>query len=460
MTVFFIFLLLYLGVQFFIVYLISKKIKNEKDYLLGGQQVPTFLLMFSLFATWFGAETCIGTSGEVYEKGISGGRADPFGYTLCLLFLGFFVAKKIWNANYTTLGDFFKNRFDEKTEKLASILLLLSSVVWGAAQFRALSQVISSNTQLPLNLTFGITFVFVVSYSTLGGLLGDIYNDFIQGIILILGLSVLIFTILYAEGSDVLFNQTTERLSFITGDETIWQRIDRWAAPVLGSLIAQESVSRLLAARSPQVAQRSAYYSSILYIFVGAIPVLLGLLGPAVLPGVADKEQFLTLLSQKYLSLPLQYLVVGALVAAILSTVDSILISGGGILSHNLIIPLIKVPTEKTKLRFNRLGVFTMSFIALTIAWFSEGIYQLVESASYLGTAGLLVVTLFGLWTSFGKAKAALATFLVGLLFHPIADRGLELESPFLLTLCLCVLTYTALGWFEQQELTTQENSF
>jgi len=454
MTMFFIFLLLYLGVQFFIVYVISKKIKSEKDYLVGGQQVPTFLLMFSLFATWFGAETCIGTSGEVYEKGISGGRSDPFGYTLCLLFLGVFVAKKIWNSNYTTLGDFFRHRFGEHAEKLASVLLLLSSVVWGAAQFRALSQVISSSTQLPLNLTFGITFIFVVSYSTLGGLLGDIYNDFIQGLILIFGLSVLIFTILYTEGTGVLLEQTPERLSFLTGDETIWRRIDRWAAPVLGSLIAQESVSRLLAARSPQTAQRSAYYSSALYIVVGSIPVLLGLLGPAVLPNITDKEQFLTLLSQKYLSLPLQYLVTGALVAAILSTVDSILLSGGGILSHNLILPMVKSPLEKTKLRLNRLGVLIMSGSALTIAWFSEGIYQLVESASYLGTSGLLVVSLFGLWTSFGKTKAAITTLTVGLFFHPIADRGLELESPFLMTITLCVFIYLTIGFFERRPVT------
>jgi Na+/proline symporter len=127
MSQFLVFLLVYIGLQFTVVFFLSKRIKNEKDYLVGGQQIPTFLLMFSLFATWFGAETCIGTSGEVYEKGISGGRADPFGYSLCLFFLGLVIAKKIWNSNYATLSDFYRHRFGEKTEKLASILLLVSS---------------------------------------------------------------------------------------------------------------------------------------------------------------------------------------------------------------------------------------------------------------------------------------------------------------------------------------------
>lgn len=453
MTQFFIFLLVYIGVQFSVVFYLSRKIKSEKDYLIGGQQIPTFLLMFSLFATWFGAETCIGTSGEVYQKGISGGRADPFGYSLCLLFLGIFVATKIWSSRYTTLGDFFKHRFGTKTEKLASVLLLISSIVWGAAQFRALSQAISSATQLPLQLTFGIAFVFVVSYSTLGGLLGDIYNDFIQGIILILGLGVLLLSILNAEGFGVLFQQPPERLSFLTGDESILERIDRWAVPILGSLIAQESISRLLAAKSPATARNSAYYSAILYFFVGSIPVLLGLLGPAVLPNVTEKEQFLTLLAQKYLSVPLQFLLIGALVAAILSTVDSILLSGGGILSHNIVLPFMKNTTEKFKLRLNRLGVLSISIIALVIGWFSEGIYQLVEGASSLGTAGILVVTLFGLWSPLGQMRAAITTLLVGLVAHPIFDKGLGAESPFILTLISCVVTYLIVALICKEKL-------
>jgi solute:Na+ symporter, SSS family len=456
MSQFLVFLLVYIGLQFTVVFFLSKRIKNEKDYLVGGQQIPTFLLMFSLFATWFGAETCIGTSGEVYEKGISGGRADPFGYSLCLFFLGLVIAKKIWNSNYATLSDFYRHRFGEKTEKLASILLLVSSILWGAAQFRALSQVISSSTQLPLMFTFGIAFIFVVSYSTLGGLLGDIYNDFVQGIILITGLCVLCFTIFKMEGFSILADQTAQRLSLLSTDESGWQRLDRWAIPILGSLIAQESISRLLAARNPQTAQRSAFYSSILYFFVGAIPVILGLVGPTVLPGITDKEHFLTMLSQKYLTLPLQYLLVGALVAAILSTVDSILLSGGGVLSHNIILPMLKITDEKLKLKLNRLGVLIIALIALIIAWFSEGIYQLVESASSLGTAGLLIITLFGLWSKKGHALAAIATLIVGLVTHPVADRWINAEAPFLFTVTLCLVTYITISfWKKESSLAT-----
>lgn len=447
MTQFLIFLIIYLMVQFFIVFLMSKKIKNERDYLVGGNKIPSFLLMFSLFATWFGAESCIGTSGEVYQKGLSGGRADPFGYSLCLILLGLLIAKKIWSSNYITLGDFFRHRFGENTEKLASLVLLISSVVWGAAQLRALSQVISSSTSLPLNVTFGIAFLFILSYCTVGGLIGDIYNDFVQGTILIIGLGVLLYSVLKSEGLAVLLQQTPQRLSFLSTDESLWQRMDRWAVPIFGSLIAQESISRLLAARNPNKARSSAFYSGVLYIFVGSIPVLLGLLGPAVLPGLPDKEQFLISLSQKYLSVPLQFLVVGALVAAILSTVDSILLSGGGLLSHNLVIPLLKNPTEKLKLTISRLGVFVISLVVLIIAWFSQGIYQLVENASSLGTAGLLVVTLFGLWSSIGNGLAAIITLILGLFFHPFADQVLILQSPFISTLLVCVVCYLILSW-------------
>ena len=98
------FLIGYLIFQFSIGYWASRQIKNESDYLLAGRHVPTWLLSFSLFATWFGAEACIGTSGEVYMHGLSGGRADPFGYSLCLFFLGIFhdaftIIKRDWIFN-------------------------------------------------------------------------------------------------------------------------------------------------------------------------------------------------------------------------------------------------------------------------------------------------------------------------------------------------------------------------
>jgi Na+/proline symporter len=120
----------YLLLQLLIGYYISKKIQNESDYLVAGRNLPMWVVALSLYATWFGAETCIGSSAEVYLHGLSGSRADPLGYSLCLFFAGFLLAKKIWNKKYFTLADFYKDRFGEKTEKLSLWILSISSLVW------------------------------------------------------------------------------------------------------------------------------------------------------------------------------------------------------------------------------------------------------------------------------------------------------------------------------------------
>ncbi len=82
------FLLTYLALQLALGVYLSRHIASEDDYFVGWRRLGTFVVAFSLFATWFGAETCLGSSGAIYEQGLSGARADPFGYSLCLLLLG------------------------------------------------------------------------------------------------------------------------------------------------------------------------------------------------------------------------------------------------------------------------------------------------------------------------------------------------------------------------------------
>src|SRR5436853_6446090 len=73
-----------------------KRRTSETDYLLAGRRFGPTLAMFTIFATWFGAETCIGAAGAVYQGGLANSVADPFGYTICLLLMGFFFALSLW----------------------------------------------------------------------------------------------------------------------------------------------------------------------------------------------------------------------------------------------------------------------------------------------------------------------------------------------------------------------------
>lgn len=441
-----IFLSCYLVFQLAIGYVVSRKIQTESDYFLGGRNLPHWMISLSLFATWFGAETCIGSSAAVYETGLSGSRSDPFGYSLCLLLMGLLLAARLWKGNYMTLSDFYKDRYGNWVEKITVWILIPSSLIWGAAQIRAFGQVVSATTEMNVTLAITISALFVVAYTYLGGLLGDIMTDVIQGMIIAGSLVAVLIICIWDIGGigGILSSMDPSRLTLIAPGETLIERMDRWMVPILGSLVAQELISRVFAARSAGIARKACFTSAALYFAIGCVPVFLGLIGPWVLPGVSDSEQFLVLLAQEKLS-PIMFIIFsGALISAILATIDSILLAVSSLFSHNFVVPLFQIRDEVTKVRLARGFVLVAAIICYVLALHAEGIYALAEAASSFGTAGILVITLMGLFTGWRHPAAATAALITGLVSTPLANYVFELPAPFLTSILISFTSFCA----------------
>lgn len=438
----------YVIIQIFIGVYLSRKIKNEADYFVGGRRVSFFLISFSLFATWFGAETCLGSSGAVYETGLSGSRADPFGFSLCLFLMGFFLAGQLRKRNYLTLADFIRDRYGPVAEKLVVWVMIPSSIIWGAAQLRAFGQILSVSTALPLDLMICFSAILVITYTVLAGLLGDIYTDLIQGVIVV-GSLVTLAIIVLSRVPDLpaIFRQVpADRWQILGMGESIWERLDRWAVPVLGSLVVQEAISRFLAARNPREAVRACHTAGGIYFFTGLIPLFLGFIGPWLLPGLTDREQFLVVLSHQYLPGILSVIFLGAMISAILSTVDSILLACAALFSHNFLLPILGIKKEKTRVLVGRGTVVATGLIALAIALSGNRIYDLVLLAAAFGTAGVLVITMFGLYSRLNSQRAALVTLVGGLVLTPVFQLVLKFQAPFLLSVLSCVIIFVVMA--------------
>lgn len=429
-----IFILCYLLGQVLIGYLVSRSIRSEEDYFLGGRRLGWPLVSFSLFATWFGAETCIGSSAAVYERGLSGSRADPFGYAACLLLLGLLLAGRLWRGQYLTLADFYRERYGWFVEKAAVWILVPSSLIWAAAQVRAFAQVLSGTTSIPVDLALVLVAGFVIAYTCLGGFLGDVITDFVQGIIIFLGvIAILVFTLASAgDVGAILAGIDPGRLDFIDPGESLLERLDRWMIPILGSLVAQETVSRVLAARSMSVARKASFIAAGVYLVMGSIPVLLGLLGPHILPELADKEQFLIVIARTYLPAVAFVVFVGALISAILATIDSILLAVSAMVTHNLLARRLRAAPQRRKVIVARIVVVLAGAVAYGMAARGGGIYELLETASSFGTAGILVITLAGLYTGFGGSLSATLALAAGLALTPLGNHVFEWQAPFL----------------------------
>lgn len=425
----------------------SGRIKTDDDYFLGGRSLGPKLATFSIFATWFGAETCIGTAGTVYSDGISSIHADPLGYTICLLVMGLVFARVLWRKKITTIPDLFRNRFSTNVERLAAFIMIPSSIIWAGAQVRALGQIVNTTTEFGSIAAITIAAAVVIVYTMQGGMLADAYSDFIQGIAIIIGLFFLVGAVIIDLGgfSVALSHIPVEKLSFFSSGSdgmSFLGRLELWMVPIMGSVIAQELVSRVAASKSEKVAYQSSLRAAAIYFIVGSLPVLIGLLGVKYMPGLSDPETLMPAIAKIHLNYFFYIIFIGALVSAILSTVDTTLLACSALLTHNLIYPSFQNVPEKKKVFMARMGTLFSGLLAYAIALSSNSITHLVETASSLGGPTILVITVAALWDKKGSSLNAIIAIVMSLVAWIVGHYVIEVEFPVIMTVAVCALSY------------------
>lgn len=437
--------LTYIALQLAVVFGLSRRrVRNEEDYLLAGRSLGPWLATFSVFATWFGAETCIGAAGQAYRAGLEGVSTDPFGYAIGIVAMGLFFAAPLWKRGIMTLADLFRQRYGIGVERMAAIIMIPTSVLWAAAQVRAFGQVLASCSEMGVFAAITLAAVVVIAYTAIGGMWADAVTDLLQGVVLILGVLVLGAVFLAHGGAQQLAAIPVQRLSFGAARAPL-AALETFSIPIFSSIAAQELVSRVLAMRSPALARGATVGAGAVYLAVGLIPVCLGLAGAAFIgPGV-DPERVLPEFAERYLSTPLYILFLGALVSAILSTLSGALLVAGSLAAHNVVIPLRPGLKDKAKLRLDRIAVIVFGVLAYGIALSSDSVYALVEESSSLGSSGVLVIMVFSLWLPrLGGAPSAYAALLAGVAVYVAGAHWRHWEYPYLTSLAASLAAYLA----------------
>jgi Na+/proline symporter len=443
----------YVLVQLLVGLLVSRRIRSESDYLIAGRRIGLGLATFSMFATWFGAETCIGAAGKFYEKGLAGGVTDPLGYALTLFIMGLFIAGALWRRGLTTLADLFRERFGSGVERFAALLMAPTSVFWAAAQIRAFGQVMHSASELSVTVSITVAAVAVILYTCTGGLLADVMTDLVQSIGIVIGLGALTVVLLASpefRPVEAWHKLDPARLQLFGGADSPWAKLDLWLMTLCGSLVAQEVAARILGTRSATIARQSTLLGGGIYLVVGLVPAFFGLIGPQLLPGLANPEHFLPELAEKFLPGFLYILFVGALVSAILSTVDSTLLAASALVSHNVIVSLKPGMSERGKLLLARGGVVLFGIVAYAFALGAESIFDLVQQANGIGSAGILVIMLFALFTRFGGTWSGAATLVVGFASWAVGTYVTKWEATYVISLAASLGTYVLAGLLER----------
>lgn len=450
-------LLCYVVIQFAIGVWVSRRTATDTDYILAGRTLGPALVAFSVFATWFGAEAIVATTGEVYKNGLGGALVDPFAYASALVLSGLLLAATLWRRGLTTFADLFERRYSPTVGKLVVLVLLPGSVFWAAAQIRAFGQVLSATSGMSLWLAITLAAILVGAYTTIGGLLADSVTDFLQGLVVIAGLMILFVVIAGQAGgiSGTIAATSPERLDlFGSLAESPLEKLEHVLIALCGSLVAIELISRFLGARSAEVARNGTIIGGLLYCVVGLIPVFLGLAGallasrdPALKAEIGDAEQIVATLARYYMPTFGYVIFAGAIISAILSNVHSSLHAPASQVAHNIILKRRRYLDPSGRLFTVRMTVLMLSIVAFALALTSDRIKDLVEIASAFGSAGVIVTTLFAVFTRIGGPSSAAAAVVTGVSIWALGRFGLGWQAPYITALALSTLAYLVMAW-------------
>jgi SSS family transporter len=443
-------IVLYVAAQIALAVWAGRGAKSDADYLVAGRSLSPFAVGMSLFATWFASESLIATSGEVARDGIAGARAEPFAYAIGILAIALFFAHRLRSGGFITIADFLRSKFGPATESLAAIVIALSATTWSAAQLFAFATIISSASGLDFTPALIGATLLVMTYTLFGGLAGDVVTDIVQGIVIIFAILILFALMTEASGGlTAMWAAAPPTIwSFTAPGESWIDRVELWLIPIAGTMVSQEALSRTLAARSPAVARRGALWGAAIYLTVGLIPVSFGLFGPQLAPllGVtfgAD-EAYLPSLAQALFPPWLLIVFTGALVSAILSSVDSALLAVSAVVTESGYRRLRPEASPLALLHAARLATVAAAAVAAVLAMQGESLRNLVLDAGAIA-AVLAVPIIAGLAGSTAR-RAALGAIGVQMAVLAVLDWGLGVPGAFLWMAASGALTFAALS--------------
>ncbi len=409
--------------------------------MLAGRSLPMLLSSSALFATWFGSETVFGASSEFLDGGLYAVIEDPFGAALCLILFGLFFARKLYNMNLLTLGDYFEVRFGKKTELVASIFLAPPYVGYIAAQLVAMGLILHVVTGMEVWIGIIVSAGVVTAYTYIGGMWAISVTDFVQSIIIIAGLLVLSVVLSQQAGGvqAVLTEVHPENFRFLPRgnwrDLVTW--LAAWSVLGLGSIPSQDVFQRSMSSGSANTAVRSCYYAAILYLTVAMLPLFISLCTKHLYPHQLQGDTQLTLprMVMEHTHVAVQIMFFGSLLSAIMSTTSSAVLAPAAIFSKNMVQPLLrKSMDDREILVLTRVSVLLFSLIATIMAMLRSNIYELVGESSILSLVTLFAPLTLGLYwrraNGIGAVWAMILGFLAWLVFEFVTPLGIPSLVP------------------------------
>jgi SSS family transporter len=426
------FVVLYLAVTITVGLWAARRVHNAKDYLVAGRSLPLYMNVATVFATWFGAETVLAVSSTFLKEGMRGIVADPFGFSLCLIFVGLFFARAFYRMDLLTIGDFYRKRYGHAAELATSLCITLSYLGWTSAQLIALGLVFTTLSGGAISLAWGIVLgaVIVLVYTLFGGMFSVAFTDLFQTVIIVLGLVYLAWLLAgMAGGADVVVAH-----ALTAGRFEFWPRLEAkealafiaaWLTAAIGGIPQQDVFQRVTSAKNERTAVRGSIIGGTLYFAFAFVPIFLAysafLIDAKMVSSLLDAEgnrfqEILPTLILERTPMFAQIMFFGALLSAILSTASGALLAPTGLFTENVLKRLYPHMSDRQFLFTLRLVLVIFTLAVASFALASEAsIYQMVQNTYKITLVACIVPLVAGIFWRRATAQGALMSVALGL---------------------------------------------
>jgi solute:Na+ symporter, SSS family len=430
------FIVLYLLVSIGIGLYAATRVRNTTDYALASRALPLYIIVATTFATWFGSETVLGIPSKFVEGGFQKTVEDPIGAGLCLVLVGMFFARKLYNMDLLTIGDFYRKRFGRGVEIFSSIVILISYLGWVAAQITALGVVFNLLSAGAITVATGMTIgtVVVLVYTLFGGMWSVALTDFFQMIIIVIGLTLIAFFAAdHAGGAGrvIEYAQSRDMFNFFPDgglhDWLFW--IAAAITIMIGSIPQQDVFQRVMSAKSADVAVQGPIIGGLSYMAFALVPIFIGASAFLIMPEVAgellkeDSQKILPTLVLEKMPVWLQVAFFGALLSAIMSTASATLLAPSTTFVENVLKNFVRM-SDKQELRYMRVTVvvFTACVLAYSIRMEGTPIYELVSKAYQFPVVGAFWPLVCGLYWKRSTTQGAVWSIVLGMATWALLD--------------------------------------
>lgn len=415
----------------------SRKVLGSRDeYWVAGRRIGTIVNAMAIMAALASGGSIIGVMGLAYSQGIPATLALFAGSVLGFPIASLLVARPLRNFGKYTITDFLSYRYPSKIVRfLVPVLIVIAFVIYIVAQLKAAGITATALLGIPYNTALVISTLVFIVYVSFGGMIAITWTDVIQGVLMLVVVVGAASVFVWRIGSplEIMGKATTlapelgqvinQPISSYLGYFIIWAT----AIPVIPHIIMRVNTAKNAASARLSLNLAMLFYSVIILVAVLIIvPV-----GRTDFPSLEDADQlFLRVIESRFSPL-VRGIAVTAVLAAVMSTTDALLLACSSAIAHDILGGLMRKPASERKLaRIRVVSTWVIGSIALLWAFSPpELITQFYTAGVGLLSASLFVPTIGGLWwkranRTGGIAAVITGAFLYAFLMSGVLDMG------------------------------------